>query len=397
MSSPLRHTHAVWELTLACPMACVHCGSRAGAARGRELSPAEALETVARLDEAGVREVTLIGGEAYRRPDWDAIAAAITARGLTCTMVTGGLGLTPAIAARCAAAGIASVSVSLDGLEATHDALRGVPGAWRAAGLALEHLAAAGVSTSVNTQINRRSLPELEAIYERVRDAGCHSWQVQLTVPMGRAADRPELLLQPYELLALFPRLAAIAERAREDDVRIHPGNNVGYYGPHEALLRGGGNPDAHWRGCQAGLQVLGVESDGALKACPSLPTAAYAAGSVLDGAIAPKLDAEPALRFNRRLLSEPERATSELWGFCGGCYYASVCRGGCNWTAHVLLGRRGNNPYCHHRALELAERGLGERLVQVETAGGAPYDHGRFELRVEPLDALLAAGGAAP
>jgi hypothetical protein len=24
-----------------------------------------------------------------------------------------------------------------------------------------------------------------------------HAWQLQLTVPMGRAADRPELLLQP--------------------------------------------------------------------------------------------------------------------------------------------------------------------------------------------------------
>ena len=41
----------------------------------------------------------------------------------------------------------------------------------------------------------------------------------------------------------------------------------------------------------------------------------------------------------------------------------------------------------CHHRALELAARGLRERLVQVEAAPGRPFDMGRFELVVEPLD----------
>ena len=217
--------------------------------------------------------------------------------------------------------------------------------------------------------------------------AGAHAWLVQLTVPMGRAADRPELLLQPYELLDLFPRLAAIAARAQADGVRLHPGNNVGYFGPHEALLRGGGDPDVHWRGCQAGLQVLGLEADGTLKACPSLPTGPYAGGNLAEHPLEALLAAHPeALGFNRRSLAAPEDATRELWGACAGCYYAAVCRGGCNWTAHVLLGRRGNNPYCHHRALELQARGLRERLVPAEAAPGLPFDHGRFDLVVEPF-----------
>ena len=65
-----RPLYAVWEITLACDLACTHCGSRAGKARPDELTTAEALRVVDELAELGVREVTLIGGEAYLRPDW---------------------------------------------------------------------------------------------------------------------------------------------------------------------------------------------------------------------------------------------------------------------------------------------------------------------------------------
>jgi hypothetical protein len=41
----------------------------------------------------------------------------------------------------------------------------------------------------------------------------------------------------------------------------------------------------------------------------------------------------------------------------------------------------RGNNPYCHHRAIELLGRGRRERLRHVARAPGAPFDHGLFEL----------------
>jgi hypothetical protein len=36
-------TYVVWEITLACDLACGHCGSRAGRARPDELSTTEAL------------------------------------------------------------------------------------------------------------------------------------------------------------------------------------------------------------------------------------------------------------------------------------------------------------------------------------------------------------------
>src|SRR5262245_14453356 len=62
--------YAVWEITLRCDLACVHCGSRAGRARPDELDTAACLDLVAQMADLGVREVSLIGGEAYLRDDW---------------------------------------------------------------------------------------------------------------------------------------------------------------------------------------------------------------------------------------------------------------------------------------------------------------------------------------
>jgi radical SAM protein with 4Fe4S-binding SPASM domain len=166
-------------------------------------------------------------------------------------------------------------------------------------------------------------------------------------------------------------------------------GNNVGYFGPYEGLLRSQGTQDAHWIGCQAGVSTLGIEADGAIKGCPSLPTGPYTGANIRDLSLAQIIEQTAPLNFNRRVVEDPTLATEDLWGFCAGCYYADVCRGGCNWTAHVFFGKRGNNPYCHHRALEQQARGRRERLVQVAPAPGAPFDHGLFELVEEPITSV--------
>lgn len=374
--------YVVWELTLRCDHACHHCGSRAARARDDELSTGEALEVVAQLAAMGAREITLIGGEAYLREDWDGIARAIVDHGMRCTMTTGGRGMTAERARRAKAAGIASISVSVDGLRDAHDTQRG-PGSFDAALAAMENVRAAGIELSANTQVNHLSFPDLDALLDLWIERGARGWQMQLTVPMGRAAERPEWLFQPYELTWVYTKLAEIAERGAKHGVYFWPANNIGYFGPYEALLRGRGVvEDRVWGGCVAGEHALGLESNGTVKGCPSLPTEAYAGGNVRERSIAEMWEGARELRFVR------DRTVDNLWGFCRSCYYADVCRAGCTWTSHVFFGRAGNNPYCHHRALDFERRGLRERLVPVEPAPGVPFDHGRFDVIVEALDA---------
>lgn len=383
--------YCVWELTLACDLACRHCGSRAGKARPDELSTAECLDVVAQLAEVGVRDVALIGGEAYLRPDWVTIATAVRRAGMTVRMVTGARGLDPErggleVLRGAKDAGLANISVSVDGLEAAHDRQRG-KGSFASAGRAMAAIREAGIRLAANTQLNRLSIGDLEALAELLVTRGVNAWQVQLTVPMGRAADRAgELVLEPYQLLDLFPRLAKVAaEVLAPAGVQLAPANNIGYFGPFEQVLRLGGADGVHWEGCPAGKWALGIEADGSLKGCPSLPTASYVGGNLRTMRLAEILQTEPLRRLR-------ERDETALWGFCRTCYYAEVCKGGCSWTAHTTLGRPGNNPFCHHRALELEKQGLRERLVMVERAPGTPFDHGRLALVVEPSGEPAAA-----
>ena len=374
-----RPIYAVWELTLACDLACRHCGSRAGKERPDELSTSEALDLVSQMADLGVKEVTLIGGEAYLRDDWLEILRAIRGRGMDVTMTSGGRGLTPERIAEAHDAGLMGASISLDGDEATHDRLRGVIGSYRAAVLAMATMRARKMRVACNSQINRLSVPHLGGILERIGELGIHSWQIQLTVPMGRAADEPDVLLQPYDLLELFPLLASLKRRCDELAVRMWPGNNIGYFGPYESTIRGY-HARGHGGSCGAGRATLGIEANGAIKGCPSLPSADWTGGNIRDAKLADIWFRAAPLRYTR------DRTADDLWGFCKTCYYADECMSGCTWTSVVTLGKPGNNPYCHHRALEMQSQGKRERVVRVQAAPGAPFDHGIFELVVEDL-----------
>ena len=370
-----RPRYVVWEVTLRCDLACKHCGSRAGRAREGELDTAEAIDLVAQLAALGTEEITLIGGEVYLRDDWVQLVRAIRGHGIVCSIVTGGRAFSLDRARAAKDAGVQSVGVSIDGLEESHDRVRGL-GSFRAAMETLASLEKVGLRRAVNTQIHRRNLREAPALLERLIGTGIYGWQVQLTVAMGRAADDADLLLEPFQMLEVVPMIAGLKARCDEAKIRLWPGSNVGYFGPHESVLRPH-RRDGHGDSCPAGRSGMGVEANGDIKGCPSLP-ADYVGGNVREQPLRAIWERADPVRFNRG------RTVDDLWGYCRDCYYNEECLGGCTWTSHVLFARRGNNPYCHHRAIELLREGKRERLVQVERPAGGFFDHGRFELVVE-------------
>lgn len=381
--------YAVWELTLRCDQPCKHCGSRAGKAREDELGTQDCLQIARDLGRLGCREVILIGGEAYLRSDIEEIVAELSKAGMRVVMQTGGRGLVRGDRLeRLQAAGLSQIGVSIDGPKAIHDKLRGNEGSFDAALGSIQKAKEIGLSVSANTQINRLNYLQLKDFAQDLQRWGIESWQLTLTVPMGRAADRPAWLLPPSKVVQVVDTLAQIqleaAARAQDGErvFDVVASNTLGYYGPHESVLRSRpGGTQAVWGGCVAGDSAIGIESDGTVKGCPSLPTAPYAAGSLKSERLEVLWLDSPELALNR------SKSVDHLWGRCASCYYASHCRGGCSWMAHTTLGRRGNNPYCYHRVEALANQGLRERLVPVARAPERPFDFGRFELEEVPLD----------
>src|SRR4029078_9361698 len=100
-------------------------------------------------------EVVLIGGEAYLHEGFLDVVRALRAADINPLMTTGGRGITAELAAALDEAGIKLVSVSIDGLEATHDRMRNLRGSFAAGMAALDHLRAPGVPTASDNNLNR--------------------------------------------------------------------------------------------------------------------------------------------------------------------------------------------------------------------------------------------------
>lgn len=379
--------HVVWEITLACNLKCLHCGSRAGRPRPDELDTGEALDLVDRLAALGTREISLIGGEAYLRRDWLEIVRRCRSHGMRTSMQTGARNLTDARIDAAAEAGLQAIGVSIDGMPELHDRVRGVPGSYEQAIGALRRAKARGLAVSANTQIGPETPDHLPAIMDAIIEAGATHWQIQFTVAMGNAVDNPDLILQPHRLIEVMPLLARLYREGLDRGLLLVMGNNVGYYGPYERLWRGFGDESQHWSGCSAGQTGIGIEADGTIKGCPSLATSLYASGNIRD------MTLEDIWRLSDRMAFARTRSVDELWGYCRTCYYADACRAGCTWTSESLLGKRGNNPYCHYRVLDLAKHGLRERVVKIKDAPKEAFAIGEFALVTEPIPGVDSPG----
>lgn len=372
--------HVVWEITLACNLKCKHCGSRAGKTRPDELSIEDCLEVVESLARLGTREISLIGGEAFLKKDWTKIIRAIRSHDIYCAMQTGGWAFTPKRLEAAVAAGLQGIGVSIDGMQDLHDQIRGVRGSFNMALDVLERAKAAGLNRSVNTTIGSKTILQLRELMYTIVAVGAQQWLLALTVAMGNAVDNDELLLQPHQLENLFPLLSELFDEASEQGLTMVISNNIGYFGPYEYKLRNITGVGPHWTGCSAGQTTIGLEADGTVKGCPSLPTVSYAGGNVKDMSLEDIWKNSPEIHFGRLC------SRDNLWGFCRSCYYADVCLAGCTWTSHSLLGRPGNNPYCHYRVLELKKWGFRERIQKIQEAGNTSFAIGRFELILEKI-----------
>ncbi len=349
---PHRPRNCVWELTLACNLRCAHCGSRAGRPRDRELDTAECLDVVAQLAALQCDLVTLSGGEPLLRRDWDVIARAAADLGIYVNLVTNGTLVDRDVARRTVDAGLVNVGVSVDGPEDLHDGIRG-KGAFARTMAGIANLRAVGMSVGVLTHVNRQNLARLQDVRRVALEAGAATWRLQLGKPMGSMTERQDLLLRPRDLLTLVPEIARLKALG---GIGVSVGDSIGYYGTHDKALRGrgwrGGRAES-WQGCQAGLQAIGIESDGGIKGCLSMQAEMgdgdpFREGTVTDTSLAELWFREGAFPYNREF-----RADS-LTGFCRRCAHASVCKGGARCVAAAATGALGEDPFCYHRVIAM-------------------------------------------
>jgi radical SAM protein with 4Fe4S-binding SPASM domain len=320
-----------WELTLGCNLRCRHCASSAGTKRANELSLHESLALCDQFPALLVQEVDFTGGEALLNPSWEAIARRLRDLEIQVRMVSNGLALSEETVKRIRDAGITCVAVSIDGLEPTHDSVRGVAGAWRRGLDGLRRVADAGLQAAAITAVNARAVRELAAMRPHLAGAGVTTWQLQPVFPWGRANDAADLRLDEESYLALG-RFVETAGQVH-DGIEVRAADSCGYFCDGMGVGEG-------WMGCSAGIAAVGIMSDGRVKGCLSMPDE-LVEGSLREADLWDIWFRPGAFAYTR------EFAIGKLGANCRGCEKGEQCQGGCTAMSYTMTGGFHNDPYC--------------------------------------------------
>jgi radical SAM protein with 4Fe4S-binding SPASM domain len=268
----------------------------------------------------------------------------------------------------------------LDGADAaTHDAFRGIPGAFDRALQGLRNLKELGMSVQINMTIARHNAHQLPAVLEMARRLGADALHTFLLVPVGCGvniaeeqmvpADEYERILNWFydraqeggiELKATCAphyfrvvRQRRAAERRAASQAESAPGGNRHDIGPTEMTMPGStgialhphaghpgaGHPDsmqAMTKGCLAGTGVCFISYQGEVYPCGYLPVLA---GNLNQQTLDEIWESAPVF--------QQLRDTDNLKGKCGYCEFRNICMG-CRARAFAATGDYlDEEPFC--------------------------------------------------
>jgi len=190
--------------TRACNLACAHCYSDSSPQVRETLDVGVIVEALGRLREEGYEIVSISGGEPLVYRPLDQLVAAAAGLGFRVHMITNGLLLSEERLTKLAPH-LFLMGVSLDGAEATHNAVRGRHDAFRSAMRALTVLSKSNVPFGIIYAVTAQSLEDVPWAFELARDLGAKLLHLRPLAPEGRARSMAaSWTLTPEDCARLF-------------------------------------------------------------------------------------------------------------------------------------------------------------------------------------------------
>jgi radical SAM protein with 4Fe4S-binding SPASM domain len=289
------------------------------------------------------------------------------------------------VARRILDSGVRRVSISLDGADAsTHDAFRGISGAFDAALRGFRNLRELGMSLQINMTIARHNAHQLPAVLELAKEIGADALHTFLLVPVGCGVDIAAEQMVPAEeyeaILNWFyersleggielkatcaPHYFRVVRQRRAAERRAASSGSTqapapvtsaarDAIGPTEMTMPGAtgiglhghapqpshGHPqdmDSMTKGCLAGTGVCFISHRGEVYPCGYLP--------VLAGDLKKQSFAEI---WEQAPVFQQLRNTDNLKGKCGYCEFRNLCMG-CRARAFAASGDYlDEEPFC--------------------------------------------------
>jgi radical SAM protein with 4Fe4S-binding SPASM domain len=322
LSAPLE---AHLQLTNRCDAGCSGCYTSA-TPKGlpTELGLDGWKRSIDELAAAGVFHLALGGGESATLPWLGEIVEHARARGLVPNLTTSGLYDDATLARLVAIAPrFGQINVSLDGVGATYEKVRGLDGFARA-DRALVALRRASSEVGINTVLTRESFADLPALFAHARRRGVSQVELLRYKPAGRGRREYEAQRMDFaQADRLLPTVLRLSLRHRlrvRLDCSMVP--FIAHHRPSPRLLR--------WLsiyGCAGGDHLVGAKADGSLTPCSFAPTIGAKVEDLR--AYAARDDAFGV--FRRWAGAEAP---------CSSCEYLPLCRGGCRVVSLHLTGR---------------------------------------------------------
>jgi radical SAM protein len=358
---------AIWEVTQACDLACVHC--RASAQPERHPMELSTVEGKALIDQIAALEVpvfVLTGGDPIKRPDLFDLIAHARQVGVRVSLTPSATPLlTRDVVFRLKDAGLARLAVSMDGASAaTHDAFRGLSGSFARTLDAVRWANEAGLPVQINTTFSRRNIGEIDAIVALMAQLKITLWSVFFLVPTGRGKLNDLLSAEEFE--QVFAKIYQLSKTAGFDIKTTEAQHYRRYALQQKVAERKAGVvseaparvEDAIGRaprGLNDGKGFVFISHTGEVFPSGFLPVSA---GSVRKQPLADIYRNSPEFRALRD--------SSKLEGKCGACEFKEIC-GGSRARAYALTG----NPHGEEPCCSYIPRGYTMPLPAVKSATG--------------------------
>lgn len=310
-----------WNVTSGCNLSCKHC--YVPEPEQRDLSTKEAKGLLSKLADFGVEELYMSGGEPLLRDDLFELIDYATDLKLHTDVITNGWYMTEEKAAKFKESNVSHVSVSIDGLEDTHDYIRNKKGSFQKGVEAIKMLRSAGVRAYLSPTFSKYNLHQLQDLLDLASDLGA-DFSSKVMIPMGQASELKKYCLSSKEQKEFYESLRAIMsslDNGMEITTTCDPYSiflEDDKPEPDEERIRGG---------CTGGITLLCVGADGTVTPCSRLQVSL---GNVRE-------DSLEDIWYDSEVL-DTLRDRDNLKGKCGDCEYRNWC-GGCRAMAWAHLG----------------------------------------------------------
>ncbi len=327
-----------WECTLRCNLGCLHCGSECKTdASVKDMAKEDFLQAIDQIIPIVNPNQTLIvftGGEALVRKDIEEVGMELYRRGFPWGIVTNGMLLSKNRLNLLLNAGLRSLTISLDGLENSHNWLRNDKNSFKKAISAIKLLpSTSDLKYDVVTCVNQKNITELSQIRDLLISLGIKEWRIFTIFPIGRAKNHSELQLNPIQFKSLFDFIKNIR---KERNINLNYGCE-GFLGNYEGEVRD------NFFFCRAGINAGSILANGSISACPNLRDN-FIQGNIYNDSFADV--------WQNKYEVYRDRSWTKT-GICSDCDFYKYCEG----NGMHLRNEKGDILFCHLKRIEEGEK----------------------------------------